>query len=104
MSALVTGGAGGLAWSIAEGFARRGVPVVLVDLAEDAVAAAARRLADETGIATIGLACDITDRARVDAAWDEAEAAVGPIDHVVNCAGIFTPTPAMSASLTDPIR
>lgn len=81
---VVTGGAGGIGQGIARAFAERGDRVVLVDVDSDAVSAAA----DALGVAAV--AADITDGAAVAALVEQIAADHGPIDVLVNNAGILS--------------
>ena len=81
-AALVTGGASGLGEATARELARLGAKVAVLDRN----AGRARLVADEIG--GIGLSCDITDGASVEAALTEAEAAHGPARFLMNVAGI----------------
>lgn len=90
MAAIVTGGAGGLGTAIAAAFVARHIDVALWDRAE--TGAAVQAVA--TGTARVaGIECDITDSAQVASAWAETELTVGAVEQIVNCAGVFTPTP-----------
>jgi 2-keto-3-deoxy-L-fuconate dehydrogenase len=75
--ALVTGGASGIGAATAGLLADRGASTAVLDL--DPAAADPRHLR---------LACDVTDRARVDAAVGRVAAELGGLDVVVNNAGI----------------
>lgn len=77
--ALVTGGAEGIGWAIAQALAATGTRVTIADL--DGEKAAAR--AAELGPDHQGCACDITDEAQA-----AATAAHAPFDVLVNNAGI----------------
>ncbi len=81
-AALVTGGASGLGEATARELARLGAKVAVLDRNAER----ARRVAGEIG--GIGLSCDITDGASVEAALTEAEAAHGPARILMNVAGI----------------
>jgi NAD(P)-dependent dehydrogenase (short-subunit alcohol dehydrogenase family) len=92
--AVVTGGAGGLGAAIARGLAEAGAAVAVAD--RDA--AGARTLAAEltaAGRRALGIAVDVSDAAGVDAMAREVEAALGPVDILVNCAGITHRQPAV---------
>ena len=92
--AVVTGGAGGLGAAIARGLAEAGAAVAVAD--RDA--AGARTLAAEltaAGRRALGIAVDVSDAAGVDAMARDAEAALGPVDILVNCAGITHRQPAV---------
>jgi len=93
--ALITGGGRGIGRAIALAFAREGAHVAVVARSQsqvDAVAAEARAL----GRKAVALACDIGDRGQVDATVRAAVEALGPIQILVNNAGI-----AVSAKVTD---
>jgi NAD(P)-dependent dehydrogenase (short-subunit alcohol dehydrogenase family) len=81
---LVTGGAGGIARGIAEQFLAAGDTVVLADVNADAV----RDAAAELGCAHV--AVDITDAEAVAAAIAAVEETHGPVDVLVNNAGILS--------------
>ncbi len=74
--AIVTGAGRGIGAAIAAGLAARGARVAVLE-ADPALAAQAG-----------GIACDVADRAAVDAACARVEAAFGPVDILVNNAGI----------------
>lgn len=82
--ALITGAARGLGFAIAKLFTDRGAKVALSDIDGDAV----QRAAAELGGGAIGLRCDVTKGADVQAAVDAAVDAFGGLDVVVNNAGI----------------
>jgi NAD(P)-dependent dehydrogenase (short-subunit alcohol dehydrogenase family) len=85
--ALVTGGASGIGAGIARVLAATGGRVAVADLDEDAAAAVA---ADLSGL---GVRLDVTDRASTDAAVSRVEAELGPVDVLVNNAGISNVAP-----------
>jgi len=86
---IVTGGGGGIGGAISRRFAGEGAKVAVLDRAADAAAATAEAI----GPAALALACDITDRASVDAAVERTTAELGPVDVLVNNAGwdLFKP-------------
>ncbi|EHR72727.1 short-chain alcohol dehydrogenase like protein [Burkholderiales bacterium JOSHI_001] len=83
-AALVTGGGSGLGEAVARELARQGAKVAVLDVNE----AGAQRVAADIG--GLGLRCDITDTASVNAALDAAHAAHGGARIVMNIAGIGT--------------
>ncbi|RUP41481.1 MAG: SDR family NAD(P)-dependent oxidoreductase [Gordonia sp. (in: high G+C Gram-positive bacteria)] len=83
--ALVTGGARGIGFAIAELLAQQGATVVVADLYQpDAIEAATR-----IGHGALGLGLDVGDDDAYAAVVEAVELAVGPIDIVVNNAGIM---------------
>jgi len=83
--AVVTGGARGIGQALARALAREGVVVAIGDLDAGAAEAAAAEL----GNGSIGLALDVTDRPGFTAFLDEVEERLGPLDIVINNAGIM---------------
>jgi 3-oxoacyl-[acyl-carrier protein] reductase len=88
-SVLVTGGNRGIGLAIARAFADAG----------DKVAVTYRSGEPPDGL--LGVVCDVTDPAAVDAAFAEAEAAHGPVDVVVANAGITRDTLILRMSEED---
>ena len=96
--ALVTGAAAGIGRAIGLRLARDGVAIGVLDLK----LAEAQKVADEVvaaGGRAIGLQADIADRKQVEAAAQKLREAFGPINVVVNNAGITGFKPFME--LTD---
>jgi NAD(P)-dependent dehydrogenase (short-subunit alcohol dehydrogenase family) len=81
----ITGGARGIGRSTAEALVREGAKVAIGDLD----AALAEACAAELGGDTVGLALDVTDPASFEAFLAAAEEALGPLDVLVNNAGIL---------------
>jgi NAD(P)-dependent dehydrogenase (short-subunit alcohol dehydrogenase family) len=81
---LVTGGAGGIGIATAHFLAQCGSVVVISDKMSGSVASAA----EETGAAA-GFPADVTSEEAIKELFDQAVAAVGGIDAVVNNAGII---------------
>ncbi|KDR32270.1 MULTISPECIES: SDR family NAD(P)-dependent oxidoreductase [Caballeronia] len=84
---LVTGGSGGIGEALVERYARDGAAVGIVDVNEETGAALARRLAD-AGLGVHFAHADVGDFAACEAACRAIEAALGPVDTLVNNAGI----------------
>ncbi len=84
-TAAVTGAARGIGRATAQAMMRQGMRVAIgdVDLA------AAQATAAELGPAAVALALDVTDRESFTKFLDDTEAQLGPIDVVVNNAGIM---------------
>ncbi len=83
--AAITGAARGIGRATAEAFVRKGMKVAIGDLDVEE----ARRAADQLGAGTIALELNVTDRASVERFLDEVEERLGPIDVLVNNAGIM---------------
>lgn len=83
-AALVTGGGSGLGEATARELARLGAKVAVLDVNLEG----AQRVAKDIG--GIGLKCDVTDTASVQAAIDAAAEAHGPARILMNIAGIGT--------------
>lgn len=96
-TALVTGASGALGARFAEVLAGAGASVVL----------AARRigpmeaLADRLGSRAAVVAMDVTDGSSVERALADAEAALGPVDVVVNNSGVADPAASLDQSDDD---
>jgi len=89
--ALVTGGASGIGAGIARVLAGAGAKVAIGDLGGAAASSVASLLPGPGPC--LGVALDVTDRASVDAAVSRIEADLGPVDVVVNNAGVSAVTP-----------
>ena len=89
-TAIVTGGAQGLGFAIAERFVAEGARVVLGDVNLEASEAAAKRLGGDLGTEGVAVAvrCDVTVAADVDALVGTAVERFGGLDVMVNNAGI----------------
>lgn len=98
--AIVTGAASGLGQGIAEGLARRGARVVVVDLQQAAAEAAAAALRTEGGEAC-AIAADVADEASVDALFESLAARWGAPDILVNNAGVVRIGPSTDFSFAD---
>jgi 2-dehydro-3-deoxy-L-rhamnonate dehydrogenase (NAD+) len=85
--ALVTGAARGIGLAIAERLAREGARVAAVDLDYHAQAREAAALAAQ-GLSVTAGQCDVGRRASVEACVKTVEDALGPIDILINNAGI----------------
>lgn len=90
--AAITGGGGGIGGATCRRFAREGARVAVLDRDLAAAQRTAHQIMAEGGTA-LALACDITDRAAVDAAVQGIAAEWGGIDILVNNAGwdVFKP-------------
>ena len=81
-SVFITGGGSGIGAALTEGFLRQGARVAFVQRSD--ASAFCDQMAQTTGRAPLYLQCDITDTARLKACIEEAAAAHGPIEVLVN--------------------
>jgi NAD(P)-dependent dehydrogenase (short-subunit alcohol dehydrogenase family) len=90
----ITGGARGIGKATAEALVRRGARVAIgdVDLA------LAEQTATGLGGGSVALALDVSDRGSFETFLDEAERQLGPLDVVINNAGIMPTTPFVEES------
>lgn len=88
--AIVTGGAGGIGLATARRFAADGLHVVVADLNEEKARAAAAALKQTGATEAVGVACDVSDAAQVEAAVQTTLARFGRLDVVVNNAGLMS--------------
>ena len=83
--AAITGAARGIGRATAEAFVRQGMRVAIGDLDLEQ----AQRTADEIGQGTVAVELNVTERPSIEAFLDEAEQRLGPVDVLVNNAGIM---------------
>src|SRR3954447_4198844 len=83
--AAITGAARGIGRATAQAFLREGMRVAIGDLD----LATAQKTAAELGHGTIALPLNVTERDSVKSFLDEVEAQLGPVDVLVNNAGIM---------------
>lgn len=84
---LITGASRGIGAASARAFAEAGAKVALIARSADEIAA----LAKEIGEAALPICCDVSSYGDVDAAVGHAMNAFGPIDVLVNNAGMIDP-------------
>ncbi len=85
---VITGAARGIGYGVAECFAAKHDRLVIADLDLAAAKQAASVLQDAGASEAVGLACDVADRATVEAMVDATVEQFGRIDVLVNNAGI----------------
>jgi NAD(P)-dependent dehydrogenase (short-subunit alcohol dehydrogenase family) len=96
--AVVTGAGSGIGAAIANGLAKAGAKVAVVDCDGEAAASVAARLAAGGGTA-IAFTCDVTREDTVRAVADEVTSRLGASDILVNNAGILRPGPLETVSI-----
>lgn len=84
---LITGSSRGIGLAYATAYLKAGASVVLNDIAEDTLKAAVDRLRDD-GYRAFGYCFDVSNQEQVTSAVARIEDEVGPIDILINNAGI----------------
>lgn len=99
--AVVTGGASGIGRAMATLFAKSGASVCLLDLSAEAADAAARAIGEQAPASTVTFAAaDVSDEASVATAFAQILGA-GPVDILVNSAGIAHVGSLLTTSAAD---
>lgn len=93
---LITGGASGIGLGLARALAGRGAHVVLWDLHGDAVDQAVADIREAGGRAH-GQVCDVSDREAVYEAARRVQQEHGPVDVLINNAGVVTGKPLLES-------
>lgn len=81
---FITGAARGIGFDIAKAFSEAGAKVVVSDLTQEAVDAAAKQLPGEA----VGIVCDVTKEEEIKRAIDFTVETYGSLDFLVNNAGM----------------
>lgn len=97
---VITGGSQGIGEACARRLARDGAAVAIWDVADDAGRALAADLVAAGGRAAY-VHCDVSRKSEVDAAVSATVAALGPVDGLVNNAGIFRAAPFLDITEAD---
>jgi short-subunit dehydrogenase len=85
----ITGGARGIGRATATAFATAGAKVAIGDLDVELAEKAAIDIGNASGAQVVGLPLDVTQQSSFDQFVNDAEAALGPIDVLINNAGIM---------------
>ena len=93
--AVIVGGTSGIGRAIAHGFAQAGADVVPTSRRAEQVETAAREI-EEFGRRSLRVTSDVADRASLERVLDEAVAAFGKVDILVNSAGRTTRAPTIN--------
>ena len=99
--AVITGAAQGIGLGCAEEFAAHGAKVVLSDVLADKCAAEARRIADEFGVDTLSIPCDVSQEAQVKALFEKTVDTFGTLDIAVANAGVIKAGSILDLSAED---
>ncbi|MBW5251910.1 SDR family oxidoreductase [Streptomyces sp. P01-B04] len=91
-TAVITGAASGMGNATARLLAAQGVRVALLARREDRLTGLAGKITADGGQALV-VVTDVTDQASVDAAAERVRTEFGPVDLVVNAAGVMLPNP-----------
>ncbi len=94
---LITGGASGIGRLLAEKLAAAGARLVLWDIDEAGLAGVREALEGSGGRVTV-YRCDVASRESVDAVGRQVLEAHGPVDVLINNAGVVTGKPLLEAS------
>ncbi len=95
--ALITGGAQGIGFACAEAIAEDGARIVLADVNEDGVNAAAAKLGEDTA----AYACDMGEPDQIESLFGKIESDIGNVSVLVNNAGIALPADFLEVSHAD---
>lgn len=95
--AIVTGGARGLGYAMAQSLAGHGADIALADRLQS-VTDAAQTLAQDSGRRVIGIPTDVTDEASVAAAFTRVADELGTARLLVNAAGVAMVEPALDVT------
>ena len=100
LTAVVTGAgsARGIGRATAHALAAAGWNVAILDLDEAGAKDAANDVAESHGVQTVGVGCDVTDAASVEAALAVVADAVPPVGALVNNAGVTSPIPFLEVT------
>lgn len=97
---IVTGAAGGIGWAVCEALAGEWKRMALFDLDEAPLAARAEALRAR-GVEALPFRVDLSDPAAIGPAVEAARAALGPIEGLVNNAGIIQLKPLAETTAGD---
>ncbi len=92
--AIVTGCSTGLGVQMAKALANQGANIVVVARRQNMIDAVAAEIAEQYGVKTLAVRCDITDTDAVNAMVDKALEVFGRVDILVNNAGTGAVAPA----------
>ncbi|MBK9697277.1 MAG: SDR family oxidoreductase [Propionibacteriaceae bacterium] len=103
-TAVVTGCASdrGIGYATAKRFAQEGWAVAMLDLDAAGVTAKAAEIAEQFGVAAVGVGCNVADEASVATAANEVKAAgLPPLGAIANVAGVASPPDFLDLTLAE---
>ncbi len=98
--AVVTGASSGIGAAVARALNRGGVHVALAARREDALLRVRSTLGEGAG--SLVAVTDVTDRGQVVALVERVERELGPVEFLVNCAGVMYFTLVLYSNYTTP--
>lgn len=100
-TAVVIGGGGHLCGEMARAFGQAGTRVCVVDLRLEKAEQVAAQIAKVSGAEVLALAADASDKSDLEVVLRQTIARLGPVDILVNGAGINSPTPFLDIGLDE---
>jgi len=99
--AVITGGGGYLCGEMSRGLAKAGCNVAVLDLRQEKADAVVRDITSSFGQKALALGVDATDKQAMQASLQQVIETFGPVDILINGAGINAPTPFLDISLEE---
>ena len=99
--AAVTGGGGYLCGEMSRGLAKAGCDVAVIDLRQEKADIVAGDIVKLYGRKAIGIGVDAANKKAMQTALDQISNVLGPVDILINGAGINAPTPFLDISLDE---
>jgi NAD(P)-dependent dehydrogenase (short-subunit alcohol dehydrogenase family) len=99
-TAVVVGGTSGIGRTMAIGLAKAGANVVATGRRAELVDSVAADI-EAQGVKTLRQACDVEDRASLQALHDAVASGIGPVDILINCAGRTIKSPTIDVTEDD---
>lgn len=95
--ALITGGAQGIGYACGAALAENGARIILADINQEGVMAAAEKLGGDT----IGMAVDMGDMSQINSMYDDIEDKYGAVSILINNAGVAMPNDFLETTIED---
>jgi NAD(P)-dependent dehydrogenase (short-subunit alcohol dehydrogenase family) len=99
--AVVTGGGGYLCGEMSRGLAKAGCDVAVIDLRQEKADVVAEDIVTLYGRKAIGIGLDAANKKAMQTALGQINDVLGPVDILINGAGINAPTPFLDISLDE---